>query len=158
MWNSIGVDILPWSTFVPDIYLINDLPPVLRRATPSMFGDASMWIASDSVPELLHLLRDEIALLEKWMWDNKLTLNILKTEFILISSIPKRRETCCIQIQDESIYRSAYTKSLEFYIDQHLDWEDDINHVFKKASAGITILRAPCRYLPLMPHRPFTKV
>ena len=57
------------------------------------------------------------------MWDNKLTLNTLKTEFILISSIPKHSkigETCCIHIQDENIYRSPYTKSLGFYIDQHL--------------------------------------
>ena len=40
-----------------------------------MFSDdTSMWAASDSVPELQHLLRDEITVLEKWMWDNKLTL------------------------------------------------------------------------------------
>ena len=102
------------------------------------------------IPYLLHLLRDEITLLEKWMWDNKLTLNTLKTEFILISSIPKLREieeTCCIHIQRESIYWSPYNKSLGFYIDQHLDWEDHINHVIKKASAGIAILWATFRYL-----------
>ena len=130
---------------------INDLPSVLRRATPSMFvDDTSMWVASDSVPELLHLLRDEITLSEKWMWDNKFTLNTLKTEFILISFIPELREiekTCCIHIQDESIYRFPYTKSLVFYTYQHLDWEDHINHVIKKASAEIAVLRAT--YLPL---------
>ena len=136
------------------IYIyINDLPTALRKAIPSMFADdTSMWVVSDSVPELLHLLRDEITLLEKWMWDNKLTLNTLKTEFILISSITKLKkteETCCTHIQDESIYRSPYTKSLGFYIDQHLNWEDHINHVIKKASAGIAILKATSRYLPL---------
>ena len=79
-------------------------------ATTFMFAnDTSMWVASDSVPELLHLLRDEITLLEKWMRDSKLSLNTLKTEFIPISSTPKLREideTCCIRMQDESIYRS----------------------------------------------------
>ena len=40
---------------------INDRPSVLKRATPSMFADdTSMWVASCSVPELLHLFRDEI--------------------------------------------------------------------------------------------------
>ena len=85
------------------------------------------------------------------MRDNKLTLNTLKTEFILISFIPELRETeatCCIHIQDESNYRS-HTKSLGFYIDQHLDWEDHINHIIQKVSAGIAILRAASRYLPL---------
>ena len=81
---------------------INDLPSVLERATSSMFADdTSMWVASDSVPKLLHLLRDAITLLEKQMWDNKLTLNTLKTECILVSSAPKLREIekiCCIHI------------------------------------------------------------
>ena len=84
------------------------------------------------------------------MWDNKLTLYTLKTKFILISSIPKlseTEETCRIHIQDKSIYRSPYTKSLGFYIDQHVEWEDHINHVIKKACAGIAILRATSRYL-----------
>ena len=45
---------------------ISDLPSVLGRATPSMFADdTSMWVTSDSVPELLHLFRDEITLLEE---------------------------------------------------------------------------------------------
>ena len=139
----------------PPLFLIyiNDLPSVLGRAKSSMFADdIIMWVASDIVPERLHLLRDEITLLEKWMWDNKLTLNTLKTEFILKSSIPKLREieeTCCIHIQGESIYQSPNTKSLGFYIDQHLDWEDHINHVIKKASAGVAIHRATSRYLSM---------
>ena len=40
----------------PLLFLIyfNNLPSVLRRATPSMFADdTSMWVASDSVPRLL---------------------------------------------------------------------------------------------------------
>ena len=82
------------------------------------------------------------------MWDNKFTLNILKIEFILISSVPKVREievTCCIHIQDESIYLSPYTKLLGLYIDQQLDWEDHINHVIKKSSAGIATLMTTSR-------------
>ena len=108
---------------------INDLPSVWGRATPSMFADdTSMWVASDSVPELPHLLRDQITLLEKWMRDNKLTLNTLKTQFILISSIPKLREieeTCCIHIQDESIYRYPYTKSIPIGKELTINWSTD---------------------------------
>ena len=119
-----------------------------------MFADdTSMWFASDSVPGLLHLLRNEIILLEKWMRDNKLTLNTLKTEFLLsyhplLPKLRKIEETCCIHIQDESIYRFLFTKSLGFYMDQHLDWEDRINHT-NKTSAGIAILRATSTCLPL---------
>ena len=37
-------------------------------------------------------------------------------------------------------YQSPYTKSLGFYIDQHIDWENHINYITEK-SAGIAILR-----------------
>ena len=123
--------------------------------------NTNMWVLSDSVPELLHLFKDEITLLEKWVWDNKLTLNTLKTEFILISSIPKLREVqeiCYIHIQDESIYRSPYTKSLGFYIDQHLNWKDHINHFIKQASAGIAVLRSTSGYLLLDALQTITKI
>ena len=79
-------------------------------------------------------------------------IQILKNEFIFISSIPKlseTEETCCIHIQGESIYWSSYTKSLGFYIDRHLDWEDHISHIIKKAFAGITVLRETPRCFPL---------
>ena len=88
------------------------------------------------------------------MWDNKFTINTLKSEFILISSIPKLmeiQETRSIHIQGESIYLYPYTESLGFYTDQHLNWEDHINHVTRKASAGIAICRATSRYLPMDP-------
>ena len=58
-------------------------------------------------------------------------------------------ETCCIHIQGESIYRSPYTKSSRIYTDQHLDWEDHINDVIRKASARIAILMTTSRYLPM---------
>ena len=67
-------------------------------------------------------------------------------------------ETCCIHIQGDSIHRSPYTKSLGFYIDRHLDWEDHINQVIRKASAWVAILRATSRYLPMDAYRPFTEV
>ena len=39
-----------------------------------MFADdTSIWVASGNVPDLLHLLRDETALLEKWIRGNILT-------------------------------------------------------------------------------------
>ena len=77
------------------------------------------------------------------MHENKLTLNALKMEFILIASKPRFKEieeTCCIEVQGETIYRAPYLKSLGFYIDQNLDWDVHVDHVIKKASAGLAIL------------------
>ena len=59
----------------------------------------------------------------------------MKTEFILIASKPRLKEieeTCCIEVQGETIYRAPYVKSLRFYIDQNLDWDVHVDHVIKR--------------------------
>ena len=43
-------------------------------------------------------------------------------------------DTLCIAVQNESIYRAPFVKSLEFFIDQNLDWGDHVSHVLKKVS------------------------
>ena len=66
------------------------------------------------------MLREDISAVQLWMRENELTLNALKTEFILIASKPRLKEieeTCCIDVQGETIYRAPYTKSLGFYVD-----------------------------------------
>ena len=82
---------------------------------------------------------------------NKLTLNLLKTEFMIISSKPKLKdidETISITIVGEEIYRSPYVKSLGFVIDQNLDWQDHVQAVIKTTSSRLAILRYTKRYLP----------
>ena len=70
------------------------------------------------------MLRKDIYAVRPWMRENKLNLNALKTEFIPIVSKPRLKEieeTCCVDVQGQTIYRAPYTKSLGFYIDQNLD-------------------------------------
>ena len=135
------------------IIYINDLPNTLKNITPSIFADdTGISVSSDSVPDIQRLLREDISAIQRWMHENKLTLNALKTEFILIASKPRLKEieeTCCIEVQGETIYRAPYVKSLGFYIDQNLDWDVHVDHVIKKASAGLAILRRTADYFPM---------
>ena len=80
------------------------------------------------------------------MTSNKLTFNTLKTEFLVIASrakVKEVKETLCVHVQDEPIYRSPYAKSLGFYIDQQLDWEDYVNHVVKNAIPVFQLFGVP---------------
>ena len=135
------------------IIYINDLSQVLKYAAPSIFADdTSISVNASSVPDVQKLIGDEITETLQWMQRNKLSLNALKTEFILIASKPKLKgieETSCIEVQDETIYRAPFVKSLGFFVDQHLDWEVHIDHIIKKASAGIAILRKTTDFFPL---------
>ena len=57
-------------------------------------------------------------------------------------------ETLCITIQNESIYRAPFVKSVGFFMDENLDWGDHVSHVLKKVSSSPSILKMSKNYLP----------
>ena len=66
---------------------INDLPNCLNRASPRMFADdTNISIAANSVMELELLINSELKNLHQWLVTNRLSLNIAKTEFMIIGS------------------------------------------------------------------------
>ena len=132
---------------------INDLPLTLKNAEPSIFADDKRFTAStDSIPSLLGILDESIESLKNLMISNKLTLNTLKAEFLIIASrakVKEVKETLCVHVQCEPIYRSPYAKSLGFYIDQQLNWEDHVTHVVKKkCKSGLSALQSSRGSLP----------
>ena len=128
----------------------NDLPLVIKNATPSMFADDTrLTAASESFPHLKNLIEEDIQSLVTWLANSKLTLNVLKTEFLIIGSkarLSRLEGDLYIWVEGESIYRSPYHKSLGFVIDESIDWEDHINAVIKKANCGISVLRSARSY------------
>ena len=53
------------------------------------------------------MVRQDISAVQLSMRENKLNLNVLKTEFILTASKPMLKEiekTCCIDVEGETIY------------------------------------------------------
>ena len=133
------------------IYII-DLPLVLKYATPSISADnTKMATSSFKISELQNQLAEDIENVIQWIADNKLSLNVLKTDFIIVGPRSKMRdleETLCITIQNETIYTAPFVKSLGFFIDENLDWRNHVSHVLKKVSSGLSILKMSKNYLP----------
>ena len=68
------------------LIVINDLPLTLKNAESSIFTDDTCFTASaDSIPSLLGILDESIESLKNWVTSNKLTLNTLTTEFLVIA-------------------------------------------------------------------------
>ena len=126
---------------------------VIKNATPSIFADnTGLTAASENFPHLKNLIEEDIQSLATWLANNKLTLNVLKTECLIIGSksrLNRLEGDLYILVEGESVYRSPYHKSLGFVIDESVDWEDHINAVIKKANCGISVLRSARSYLPL---------
>ena len=71
---------------------INDLVDCLSKALPRMYADdTSISIATSSLPELESALNTELANRHEWLSVNKLSLNIAKTELMLIGSLQRLR-------------------------------------------------------------------
>ena len=71
----------------------------------------------------------------EWLKANKLILNFLKTEFMVIS-IPRKygelKGLLALRVGDSLIRRVKQTKSLGIIIDQNLSWDFHIEYISKK--------------------------
>ena len=66
---------------------INDLPECLRQATSRLFADdTNLTMAGETIREVELAVNDDLARLKEWLLANKLSLNVAKTEFLLIGS------------------------------------------------------------------------
>ena len=99
-----------------------------------------------SLPELESALNAELAYLHEWLNVNKLSLNIAKTELMLIGSRQRLSATTTghsltVQIKGHEIDRVHHTKSLGVHIDQNLSWSKHVNETAKIVPSGIGALK-----------------
>ena len=66
---------------------INDLTIIADYATVRMYADVTnMTFTACSIPELQHDMNMDLQFLQNWLIANRVTLNVLKTEFMLVGS------------------------------------------------------------------------
>ena len=74
---------------------INDLPNCLRVAAPRMFADdTSITLSAKTVADLKLAVTSELNNLTCWLRANKLSLNVAKTELIIIGSRQRLNAQC----------------------------------------------------------------
>ena len=65
----------------------NDLPRCLIKTKPCLFaGDTNLTASGDLIQDVQAAVNSDLENLRKWLIANKLSLNVAKTEFMLISS------------------------------------------------------------------------
>ena len=71
----------------------------------------------------------EYLFLPDWLKANKLSLNALKSKFMLICSSRKRRQNFRVQLGNVELGQSNCLKYIWVYIEQHLAWNAHIIYV-----------------------------
>ena len=131
--------------FLRAVY-INDLPNCFDISCTKMFADdTNITVPGCTFAELEQATNSELNNLYNWLKANKLSLNIAKTEFMVISTRQKfLAENCSeinIQLDGHPISRVEHTKSLGLNIDDRLSWSNHIKDLCRKISSAIGTLR-----------------
>ena len=112
-----------------------------------MYADGtSITIPGENSHELQTTMQGELSALNLWLKVNKLSLNVAKTEFMIVGSRQKLdavADNHCINLKIEGkiIKRVDHAKSLGLYIDKNLSWSKHIEEISKKISSGIGALK-----------------
>ena len=102
--------------------------------------DTNLTYASNDIYVLESKLNQDLESVNKWLISNKLTLNMTKTEYMLIGSRQRLRtlsENPNLKINSVPINRVSTTKSLGVIIDENLSWSSHIDKLTKKVASGI---------------------
>ena len=115
---------------------INDLPRSVHGSRMSMYtDDTSIWHQSSDFAQLNGAINGDLALVEKWLKGNKLSLNVMKTHAMLISTKPKQKTfinqggSLKLKIRNDELDVVQKPKYLWVQIDNKLDWKEHIKTV-----------------------------
>ena len=125
---------------------INDLPECLKNTRPRLFADdTNLTASSHSIADIEIAANSDLENLRHWLIANKLSLNVAKTEFMLIGSPQMLRNVsnyqANISIDNKQIQQVNKSKALGTIVDQHLSWKPNTENICKKITSGISALR-----------------
>ena len=106
--------------------------------------DTNITISAKTSEDIEGKLNDELNNVHNWLVANKLTVNVDKSEYMLIGS---RQRLAGIDRQPKidmggkNLRRVPMTKSSGILIDENLNWNQQIDNISMKVSIGIGMLR-----------------
>ena len=128
------------------------MPLCLNHCEIVLYADDTViYISSSSVSVIESKLSDDLYNLSLWFSKNYLTLNILKSKFILTGS-PQKLSSCQginLVIDNLLLERSNTFKYLGVRINTNMKWSDHIEEISNKINQRLDLLKRIRYLLPL---------
>ena len=101
-------------------------------------------VSSSELPQIKELMGSDLKHVSTWLVVNKLSLNVLKSEFMIIG--PRQRMASLegnvdLSVGGYSLKKVQKTKCLGVHTDENLSCSEQVNHISKKVVLNINVLR-----------------
>ena len=113
--------------------------------------DTHLTYADNNIGSIELCLSKDLLNVHTWLNANKLTLNMTKTEFMLIGSGQRLNTIAAspsVLLNDTQVKQVATTKSLGITIDDKLSWNYHIEKLTKKIASGIGAMKRVRHLVP----------
>ena len=97
--------------------------------------DTNLTASGSSITEIKTILDNDITRVVEWLSANKLSLNSIKTEYMLIGSrkrLTSLTDTLNLSLNGVALKQTHEVKCLGLIIDENLTWKSHIENVVKK--------------------------
>lgn len=130
------------------ILYINDMFDMDLKGKLVLYADDAVFMYScDSPSELQEAMQHDLALLQKWLIINILTLNVQKTQYMLFGRAKTLHEFSLI-LNGEEIEKVSEFKYLGLHLDNRLRFDKHIQHIRKTISPLAGMLWRCRKYIP----------
>ena len=131
------------------IIYINDIPEVARFAKFILYADdANIIITANTIEEINEQVIDLTNSLLKWVNCNGLSLNLIKTQYMIFSR-QKVDLPSPLFISTKLIERKQEAKFLGIIVDESLNWSKHVETLQSKMSRYVGIMYKLMKFLPL---------
>ena len=136
----------------PSLFIVymNDVPLFVKDAEITMYAyDTSLLKAFTTINQLQEEVIPAFAKVCEWLKNNKLSLNTVKTEFMILGTSQKLHKLDSgphetpfkLLIHEHEIRRVRLVKYLGLMVDDCLTWEAHVKYITGKTNRGIGILK-----------------
>ena len=132
------------------IIYINDLHLQMKHCDVNMYADdTSLMFASDSVTHINDCVHEDLSNLKSWLQGNKLSLNVAKTNSLVVGSRKRLNDVSVDKVAKPSFEVGEENVST---LDNknYLSWEEYILALTKKVSRGLGMLHSTKKYLHIV--------